>query len=237
MTMTKAGYILLFLSLVAMILVGVNAVLKRLLVEKTARVRITTIVGIAIAIWTAYIFALSASGFLQSFTLPPRFPIFIIFPLFLFTGIFLFRYRNSEFIKTLPKSWAVYFQSFRIAVELLFAASVADGVLHREVSLHGYNFDIAIGLTAPIIAYLAFNRKIISEKIVLIWNFVGLAVLTSVVALFFTTVFFPTVWGVSETWANPEFATFPYTLVAGFLMPVAVFMHILSIVQLTRKSA
>ena len=233
--MIKAGYFILFLAVVAIVLTGYNAVLKKLLVEKVERTKKTAFVGIAIAVWITYVFALSATGFFQVFTLPPRFPIFLIFPLFLFTSIFLYRIRNSEFLKALPKSWAVYFQSFRIAVELLFAASVAEGILHKEVTLHGYNYDILIGLTAPIIAYLAFNRKVISEKIVLIWNFIGLGVLTVVVSLFFTTVFFPTVWGETTTWANPEFATFPYTLIAGFLMPIAVFMHVLSIVQLTRK--
>lgn len=233
--MIKTGYFILFLAVVAIVLAGYNAVFKKLSVEKTDRLKKTTFVGIGIALWTTYIFVLSSTGFFQTFTLPPRFPIFLIFPVFLFTGIFLYRIRNSDFLRAMPKSWAVYFQTFRIAVELLFAASVAEGVLHKEVSLHGYNYDILIGLTAPTIAYLAFNRKVISEKVVIIWNFIGLGILAVVVSLFFTTVFFPTVWGATETWANPEFATFPYILVAGFLMPIAVFMHILSIIQLIRK--
>ncbi len=230
--MIEAGYVILFLTIVLIVLAGFNSVLKKLEIDKSNRIKKVSMVGGAIALWTIYVFALSVTGFFKTFTLPPRFPIFLIFPLFLFMGVFLYRIRNSEFLKALPKSWAVYFQSFRIFVELLFAISFAAGILHREVTLHGYNYDILIGLTAPIIAYLAFNKQIISEKIVLIWNFVGLGVLTIVVILFFTTTFFPSVWGETTTWVNPEFATFPYTLVAGFLMPIAVFMHVLSIIQL-----
>lgn len=233
--MLEAGYLILFLAVVLIVLAGYNAVLKKLSVDKPDRIKKVAMVGGAITLWTIYVFVLSINGFFKTYTLPPRFPIFLIFPLFIFTAIILYKYRNSEFLATMPKSWAVYFQSFRIFVELLFAGSVAQGILHQEVSLHGYNYDILVGLTAPIIAYLAFNKKIISEKIVLIWNFVGLGVLAIVVSLFLTTIFFPSVWGVAETWVNPEFATFPYTLVAGFLMPIAVFMHILSIIQLRKN--
>jgi hypothetical protein len=183
-----------------------------------------------------YIFALGQTDILSSFELLPRFVIFLIAPAFLFTGIFIFTNRNNTWLHHIPKSWLVYLQSFRILVETLFVVSVAEGVLHPNVTIEGYNFDMILGFTAPTVAFLAFGKKLISEKMVVAWNYLGLLVLASVIFVFLTTVFFPGLYGSENNLMPMEFTKYPYTLVAGFLMPVAVFIHVLSIMQLHNKS-
>ena len=74
----------------------------------------------------------------------------------------------------------------------------------------------------------------LSRKAVLVWNYLGLSVLASVIFLFVTSVYFPQFYGLSEMMPK-EFATAPFVLVAGFLMPSAVFIHVLSIIQLSKK--
>jgi hypothetical protein len=201
---------------------------------KSKRKKTVLIVGLIL--WQIYIFGLGQTELLSSFELPPRFVIFLIFPTFLFTGIFIYTNRSNSWLNHIPKSWLVYFQSFRIIVETLFVFSVAEGVLHSNVTIAGYNFDMILGFTAPLLAFLAFRKKIISEKVVVIWNYLGLAVLASVIFVFLTTTFFPGFYGSSTNLMPMEFTKYPYTLVAGFLMPVAVFIHLLSIVQLKNNS-
>jgi len=199
------------------------------------RKRKKIILVMGLVAWQLYIFLLGQTELLSSLELPPRFVIFLIGPAFLFTGIFIYSNRNAIWLKHIPKSWLIYLQSFRIFVETLFVFSVAQGVLHQNVTIEGYNFDMILGLTAPLIAFLAFEKKIFSIKMVIAWNYLGLLVLASVIFLFLTTVFFPGFYGSDSNLMPLEFTKYPYTLVAGFLMPVAVFIHVLSIVQLSKK--
>ena len=184
--------------------------------------------------WQLYIMALGQTDILNSFELPPRFVMLLILPAFLFTGIFIYKNRNNSWLKHIPKSWLVNAQAFRIVVETLFVFSVAEGVLHPNVTIEGYNFDMVLGISAPIIAFLAFGKNLISEKMVMAWNYVGLLVLASVIFVFLTTTFFPSFYGNATNLMPIAFTYYPYTLVPGFLMPVAVFLHVLSIVQLRR---
>lgn len=231
----QLGYHLLNLAVVLIvIIVGFKAINGAFENTSKAKRKKSTLV-ICLMLWQLYIFALGQTDILSSYELPPRFAIFLIGPAFLFTGIFIYANRNNTWLHHIPKSWLVYLQSFRILVETLFVFSVTEGVLHTNVTIEGYNFDMILGLTAPVVAFLAFSKNIISEKMVLLWNYLGLVVLASVIFVFLSTVFLPELYGSEGSLMPLTFTKYPYTLIAGFLMPVAVFMHVLSIVQL-RKS-
>ena len=192
------------------------------------------LLALFLLLWQLYIFMLGQTDVLNTFELPPRFVLFLILPAFLFTGVFVYKNRNNSWLRHIPKSWLVYIQAFRIAVETLFVFSVAEDILHSNVTIAGYNYDMIIGISAPIVAFLAFGKKLISEKMVIVWNFLGLLVLASVIFVFTTTIFIPSLYGSSSPLMPLAFTYYPYTLVAGFLMPAAVFLHILSIMQLRK---
>ncbi len=232
--MLTLGYIALTILMSFIILIGYYKTAKKLLSQKEVKsYTIKIIVGLFF--WFLYTFLIANSGFLQDYSLPPRFPLLLVVPAFIFIGFFLYRHRNSNIIKSIPTPWLVYFQSFRILIESLFVASVAAGFLHPEVTFEGYNYDILFGLSALIVGFLAFNRKVISNKGLLLWNYLGLAVIAFIIFLFTTTTYFPKFWGSEVTLATKEMVTFPFVLVPAFLMPSAVFMHIVSILQLRRK--
>ena len=232
MTPLALGYILLTILMTVLVIFGYYRAMTSIGLEKPLIVKRLSLSILAVCGWLLYTYLMAASGFLKDLSLPPRFPLLLIIPLFIFIG-FLFRTkRNSAIIGAIPRSWPIYFQSFRIIVELLFVATVAQGLLHKEVSIEGYNFDMIFGLTAPVICLLVYRLKSIPEKIVLYWNYLGLAVLLSVILLFLTTAFFPRVWGHDTSFIPTGFLDFPFILVAAYLMPLAVFIHILSIVQL-----
>ncbi|MGB1243143.1 MAG: hypothetical protein ACPG49_11520 [Chitinophagales bacterium] len=233
--MIEFGYVALVITMATIIIVGYNYALKGANTPDDLRKKYLGRLWIGLFLWFAYTFAIAKSGLLQNLDLPPRFPIFLILPVFIFIGVFLYKQQKSPVIAALPKSWLIYYQSFRIVIESLFVASVGVGVLHPEVTFEGYNYDIVFAFTAPIVAYLVFNKKILSEKVALAWNYLGLAVISVIIFLFVTTMYFPAVWGSTESIAAKGFLEFPYVLVASFLMPSAVFMHVLSIIQLSRK--
>lgn len=233
--MLEFGYVALVITMATIIILGYSYALKAANIPAEIRKKRLGRLWIGLFLWFAYTFAIAKSGFLDDWSLPPRFPMLLIFPVFIFIGVFLYKQQKSPVIAAIPKSWLIYYQSFRIVIESLFVASVGAGILHPEVTFEGYNYDIVFGATAPIIAYLVFNKKFFSEKVALAWNYLGLAVISVIIFLFVTTMYFPAVWGSTEPLAAKGFLDFPYVLVASFLMPSAVFMHILSIIQLKRK--
>ena len=191
------------------------------------------LLGFGLIGWLVYIYLIGESGFLLNFDFPPRFFLFMVLPAFIFTGVFLYKNRKNDWIKNIPKSWLIYFQTFRIGVELLFVYSLTEGLLNKEVTWEGYNYDLLMGITAPILGFLVFNRNIISQKVALWWNYLGILILASVIFLFISSLYLPQLFG-SETVLLPkEVGSFPLVLIAGFLMPSAVFIHFLSIIQLS----
>ena len=166
----------------------------------------------------------------------PIFALVYIVPSFVFTGFFLYRSRNQQWIKSIPEYWVIYFQSFRILVEILFVFSLAAGIFNYQVTIEGYNFDMIFAFTAPIIAYLVYQRKMLSRKFILLWNFIGIAVLASVIVLFLTSIYKPEIYGSELPILPLESMEYPYVLIVGFLMPVAVFLHFLSILQIQKQN-
>ena len=233
--MLAFGYVALTLTMAIIILFGYNYALKAIDTPTEVRKKNLGRAWIGLFLWFAYVFAIAKSGVLQTFELPPRFPIFLILPAFLFTGFFLYKNRNSPVIEAIPKSWLIYYQTFRIGIESLFIATVAAGMLHPEVTFEEYNYDIVFAATAPFVAYLVFNKKMLSEKFALMWNYLGLVVIASILFLFTTTIYFPSMWGSTESLASMDIVTFPFVFVPSFLMPSAVFIHFVSIIQLIKK--
>jgi len=228
----KLGYLILTLvTIIFLLFIGFRAI--NATSSKPKRDKIILIFGLAI--WQSFILALSSTHILKSYEFPPRFAIAFILPSFIFTGVFLYRSRNRKWIRAIPESWIIYFQSFRVLVETLFVFSVAQGILNYHVTIEGYNFDMVFGFTAPIIAYAVYTKKWLSKKAALLWNYVGLGVLASVIFLFITVIYKPEIYGSDVPLLPLDAFAYPYVLIAGFLMPVAVFLHVLSILQLRKK--
>jgi len=233
----QIAYFALSLLTVILILLGANRVIKKTHPnDAAAQKKYFLMVLIPLLLWHLYVFLVARTGFFTNYEFPPRFVLFLILPLFAFTGIFLYLSRHKQWIKNVPEPWLVYYQTFRIGIESLFLFSVSAGILHSQVTLEGYNYDMIFAMTAPIVGYLAYSKKIFSRKIVKYWNFLGLAVIASIIFLFISTNFLPELYGSKVSLMPQGIGYYPYILVAGFLMPSAVFMHVLSIVVLSRKS-
>lgn len=211
--------------------IGFSVIDKTFTPEKRGKKK--ALVAFGLLAHQLYIFLITSSGFIQDLSFPPRFALTMIIPAFIFTGIFVYRNRNAEWLMNLPTSKLFFFQSFRILVEIIFVASVAAGFLHKEASIEGYNFDMVYALTVLIVGFIAFHKKS-NLKLVRAWNYLGLLVLASIIFVFMTTIYKPELYGASKPLMPLDGLTYPYVLVAGFLMPIAVFVHVLSIAQLRR---
>ena len=192
--------------------------------------------GVFLAAWLFFIAGISLTGIFTVASMPPRIPLLLVLPAFIVMIIFFTGSRNKQLITATPHSWLIYLQSFRRIVELLIWGLFLKGVLPKAATFEGYNFDILIGLTAPLVAYLAFNKRIISSTVVLIWNFAGFITLAIVVFILLSHAYFPAFWHGQSSILGNGIGIFPYTYLAGFFMPLAVFLHIFSIIKIRQGS-
>ena len=232
MTLKITYIIFTLLMLIILVLLGKTAINKTTIKETKVNKKLLILIG-GLLSWQLYIYLITKSGYLLNFDFPPRFAIFLILPLFIFTGVFLYRNRNKSWILAIHPHWLIFYQSFRILVESIFVASVTAGIINKEVTIEGYNYDMIFACTAPIIGFLAF-KKTLSKQLLILWNYLGLIVIASIIFLFITSIYAPQLFGSESTLLPLDSVKYPYILVAGFLMPSAVFIHVLSIMQLNK---
>lgn len=189
---------------------------------------------IFVAFWLIYLSVLSYTEVITDFSFPPRIPLLVVLPLLMLMAISLFRRATTDFVATTSVGWLIYIQSFRIIVELIIWGLYKQGIVPIETTFEGYNYDVVVGLTAVPLAYYAKRDKI-SPLMLMLWNIAGLLILANTVRLFVSTVYFPEIFGQDSTMIEPAFAKLPYLLIAGFFMPLAVYIHALSIKQLLNR--
>jgi hypothetical protein len=219
------------LSNIFLIFIGFKAISK----TSDAQIRDKAKLIIGLLLWQIFIYLIASTGILKSYEKPPLFAILFIMPSFIFTGIFLFRNRNKQWIKSIPEHWIVYFQSYRILVEILFIFSLAQGIYNEQVTIEGYNFDMLFAITAPVMAFLVYQKKVLSARVILFWNYLGLLVLASVIILFLASIYTPRIFGSDKSLLPLEAMTYPFVLIPAFLMPTAVYLHFLSIIQVKNR--
>ena len=89
----------------------------------------------------------------------------------------------------------------------------------------GGNVDMFVGLSAPIIAWIA-TRGRLGLRLAMGWNVLGLLSLANVAA---SSVLTGPLKLISTEVPNVAMGIFPYTFIPGFLAPLAVTLHVLAI--------
>ena len=69
----------------------------------------------------------------------------------------------------------------RIPVELVLFGLFVQGAVPQLMTFEGRNWDILVGLTTPVVYYLAFRKNVLGTKSLLLRNIVGLASLLNIV--------------------------------------------------------
>lgn len=94
--------------------------------------------------------------------------------------------------------------------------------------LEGRNVDILVGLTPLPVAWLCFVRRVWPRGAALAWNVAGIAILANIVmhALLSAPTPFQALWTEPPT---TIITTLPYIWLPGFLVPLALSLHVASL--------
>jgi hypothetical protein len=171
---------------------------------------------------------ISLSGFYTvTESIPPRF-LFLVVPPLLFIICLFVTTRGRQFIDRLDVPTLTILHTVRIPVELVLFWLFIYKAVPELMTFEGRNFDILSGITAPVIFYFGYVRKRISNKIILLWNFICLGLLINIVLLAILSAPFPFQ---RLAFDQPNIAVlyFPFVWLPCCVVPLVLLSHLVSI--------
>jgi hypothetical protein len=220
----------LVVAMIAALVVGLFSAGRRAVLSAASLRGLAVGFPLAIAAWLALTTALAHSGVFQTFDArPPRLPMVMVG--MLVTSLILTRTQGfRRMLAVAPREWPIALETFRVGIELCLYLLFLDGLVPVQMTLEGGNFDILVGLTAPLVA-LAVRKAWGGRWLVALWNVGGLVSLVNVVRTVVRALPGPLhvdLGGVSPI----VLTTAPFVWVPAFVLPIAVLGHVISLRQL-----
>jgi len=190
--------------------------------SKTPIIALATILS-----WLIFQGVLSLSGFYTTHldAMPPRMLAMILPPILLIVYLLVFK---KEFIASINLEQLNYIHVIRVPIEIGIMWLCTAKAMPEEMTYDGRNLDIIVGMTAPFVAFLYFNRKTLSRNMYLVWNIFGLIMLANVVGMGILSAPTPLQ---KMAFDQPNIAVlyYPFSWLVCFLVPLVLFIHIVSI--------
>jgi|SRR6218665_1843749 len=187
-----------------------------------------------ITLWIIVQSIVGLSGFYRDeSTIPPRFSLLVFPPLVMIFLLFITK-KGKIFIDSLSMKWLAFFHIVRIPVELVLFWLFLNKMVPGLMTFEGRNFDVLSGISAPMIYYFVFVKKIIGPKLLLVWNFICLGLLLNVVSIAVLSLPTPFQQFAFEQ-PNVALLEFPFVLLPSVLVPLVLFAHLTAIRRLLQK--
>ncbi|NEM98968.1 hypothetical protein [Pontibacter burrus] len=226
----QAGYIVLTLLCMALVLLGTRKTFARLGTPAAVANKRTGFIALALLCWLCLVCIVSLTGFLADFSsMPPKLMLFLPIPLLTIVWL-TFSSRTRNFIAAIPPSWLLYLQVFRVPVEIFLWLQFLDGLTPVQMTFEGRNWDVLTGITAPIVAYICFGQALNLRGIATAWNLLGLALLINIVTIALLSAPVPFRTFMNEP-ANTLVTVFPVSFLPLVLVPLAFMLHFFSLRQ------
>jgi hypothetical protein len=184
--------------------------------------------------WAAVQTALGFSGiYTDTMTIPPKILLLGFLPPVVAMLIVFFTKKGKAFVDSFNLKTLTYSHSIRIPVEVVLALLFHQGYVSRLMTFEGTNFDLFSGITASIVAYIAFKTTPINRRLLIGWNILCLLLLLNVVI---TAVFcIPTPFQkFSFDQPNVAILYFPFNLLPALVVPVVLFGHLVALRRLLK---
>nr|MDQ3101968.1 hypothetical protein [Bacteroidota bacterium] len=154
-------------------------------------------------------------------------PLLSIFLLLFFGG-------GKEWLKSMDLRKLTLLHIVRVPVEIGLHGLYAEGSLPQIMTFEGRNFDIFSGLTAPIIALIAFRHQSTNRPLLMGWNILCLLLLLNIV--FHGILSAPTPFqqfGFEQP--NVALLYFPFEWLPAVIVPIVLLAHVSAIYQLVTE--
>ena len=190
---------------------------------------------IGVSIWVIVQGSLGLSGFYNETTsLPPRVFAFGVLPTVIAILVCLATTSGRAFMDRADLRKLTWLHTIRIPVEIVLFLLVERQLLSTYISVHGTNFDVLSGLSAPIIALFAFRNGILSKPVLATWNVITLALLLNVVITAAFCIPSP-IQQLAFDQPNLAVLYFPMNLLPTVVVPIVLFAHVIAFRQLSKR--
>jgi hypothetical protein len=171
---------------------------------------------------------ITLSGFYKNITaLPPRILLQPVPALLIVFSVFIMP-RGRRWIDTANMAGLTLLHTIRIGAEVTIYGLIIAGLMPEILSVGGRNFDILAGITAPLVHYFVFVRKVFGRKLLLVWNVLCLGLLLNVVIHAALAVPSPVQqFGLSQP--NVAILRFPFSYLPSVVVPIVMFSHLIVI--------
>jgi hypothetical protein len=184
-----------------------------------------------IPLWLLFQTVLSLSGFyLVTDTVPPRIFLFAVLPATLLI-ISLFVFYSKSFVSNFQLKILTLLSIVRIPVEIVLLWLFENNQVPQIMTFEGRNFDILSGITAPIVAWLAFRNGKTNHILLIIWNIFAFLLLFNIVATAAFSVPSP-IQQLAFEQPNRAVLYFPFIWLPAVVVPIVLFSHLASLWQI-----
>lgn len=223
-----------FYSVTAIAIFGLLFIIYKAYENKSKAYLNVLYIGGLILVWLSLQGYLANNDFYLSDTksVPPRL-LFAILPPFIFVLLILIY--KKDLILRMPGKWMTFFHVIRVPIELVLYGLYLEKLLPEEMTFAGRNFDIVIGLSAPVMAMLFYSNTSIHKRWIQIWNVIGLAFLINIVFHgIFSTPYPFQLFGLEQS--NIAVLQYPVVWLPSFIVPSVLFFHLACLMQLLNKN-
>lgn len=167
-------------------------------------------------------------------TIPPRFILLILPPVLFIATLFVLP-AGRKFIDSMDGGKLTLLHTIRIAVEIILYFLFVAKAIPEIMTFEGRNLDILAGLTAPMVYYFGFVKKILPQNSIVLWNLLALGLLMNIVLLAMFSAQTPfQKFGLDQP--NIAVTYFPYVWLPSVVVPTVLFSHLVVIrLQLARN--
>ncbi len=188
-----------------------------------------------IPFWLFFSAILALGGFYTATkTFPPRIFLFAVFPALFFIILYFIFFRET-FIEKLPLKILTLLSIIRFPVELVLLRLYQNGQVPQSMTFEGSNFDILAGITAPIIAWLAFRHEKTNKHLLIVWNIFALLLLFNIVIIAIFSLPSP-IQKFAFDQPNRAVMFFPFVWLPSIVVPIVLFSHLTSLWKLFKNS-
>ncbi len=165
--------------------------------------------------------------------IPPKILLFGILPTIIVMFYALLSKKGKSFTKQLDIKYLTLISIVRIPVEMVLYLLFINKTIPKIMTFEGANFDILAGISSIFIFYFGFVKNRLNSKIILIWNFLSLALLINIIVLAFLSAPSPFQ---KLAFEQPNIAIlyFPFVWLPTVIVPIVIFGHIVSIKKLLK---
>lgn len=183
--------------------------------------------------WMAFQSLLALSGFYtHTQTMPPRFLLMVLPPLVTIV-LLLLTPAGKRWLGKLDIPTLTFLHTIRIPVEIVLWLLFIHKKIPQLMTFEGRNFDILAGISAPLICYLLFIKKIKHTRILFWWNTACLLLLLNIVINAALSAPSP-VQQFAFDQPNTAILYFPFNWLPSVVVPLVLLSH-LSVLQRIMK--